>query len=256
MGIESKVDDLPAKQEAANEVVVEGSSTNAPHVESEGEDDHDEDPTAPSADAPAASASAKKKKSKRKKIKAALTGKSGDSDDAPAKPTVDDMSKAIGGLSKSQLSDLLAMNPALMREIGGADGNLSSAKATEALKTMSLQDIMTGLAAGGKNAKDIGSYKFWQTQPVPKFDEKKGDIVEGPFKIIDPERVRKEPDPLPGTYEWVTMDLTKEDEMQEVYFLLSNHYVEDDESMFRFKYSFSFLKWYAKLVIRIPRSQY
>lgn len=101
---------------------------------------------------------------------------------------------------------------------------------------------MTGLAANGKNAKDMGSYKFWQTQPVPKFGEA-SEIEEGPFKIIDPANVPKEPSPMVGGYEWVTMDLTREEELKEVHELLYGHYVEDDGAMFRFNYSIAFLKW-------------
>lgn len=69
-------------------------------------------------------------------------------------------------------------------------------------------------------------------------------------------------------FEWVTMDLTEEKQVrtfpffglililiviksEEVYELLSNHYVEDDEAMFRFNYSVSFLNWYVKPQISI-----
>ena len=101
---------------------------------------------------------------------------------------------------------------------------------------------MTGLAAGGKNVKDMGSYKFWQTQPVPKFGET-SEIIEGPFKIVDPEQVPKEPGPLVAGFEWVTMDLTNDEELKEAFDLLYGHYVEDNESMFRFNYSMPFLRW-------------
>lgn len=107
---------------------------------------------------------------------------------------------------------------------------------------LQLEDIMTGLAASGKNVKDMGSYKFWQTQPVPKFGEK-SEIVEGPFKIVDPEQVPKEPGPLVEGFEWVTMDMTNDEELKEVFDLLYGHYVEDNEAMFRFNYSMAFLKW-------------
>lgn len=102
---------------------------------------------------------------------------------------------------------------------------------------------MTGLAANGKNYKDMGSYKFWQTQPVPKFGEKE-QIEEGPFKIVDLEQVPKEPGPLVEGFEWVTMDLTDDEEIKEVYELLNGHYVEDNEAMFRLNYSKAFFKWY------------
>ncbi len=241
---ESKVEDLPNKQAAAGEVIAEAraSSSTAAKVESDDEEEHEEhEEPAPAADSGPAASASKKKKSKRKKIKAALTG--GSKDEATSK---DDISKAVSGLSKSQISDLLAMNPALARELG-ADGDMSSKKTAEAFKRLSLQDIMTGLAAGGKNAKDMASYKFWQTQPVPKLDDKKDHIEEGPFKIIDPDKVPKEPSPLMDGFEWVTMDLTQDEELKEVFELLDGHYVEDEEAMFRFNYSASFLKWQASL---------
>jgi glycylpeptide N-tetradecanoyltransferase len=46
----------------------------------------------------------------------------------------------------------------------------------------------------------------------------------------------------PG-FEWVTMDLEDEKQLEEVYELLTNHYVEDKDATFRFKYSPSFLNW-------------
>lgn len=240
---ESKIEDIKAKQDAASEVIAEAKSgeATAPKVESEDEDEHDEG--GPSADAEASATTSKKKKSKRKKIKAALTG--GAKGEGSSK---DEVEKAVSGMSKSQIADLLAMNPALAREIA-PDGDLSGKKTVEAFKKLSLQDIMTGLAAGGKNAKDMASYKFWQTQPVPKLDEKKDHIEEGPFKTVDPEKVPKEPSPLMDGFEWVTMDLLNDEELKEVFELLYGHYVEDEEAMFRFNYSHSFLKWYVLLRI-------
>ena len=241
MSEDSKVEDLPAKQAAADEVIAEVKTTSSitPKVESEDEDEQEEPTLA--AEGTASASTSKKKKSKRKRIKAALTGGSKDGETSK-----DDVSKAVGGLSKSQIADLLAMNPALAHDLG-ADGDLSSKKTAEAFKRLSLQEIMTGLAAGGKNAKDMASYKFWQTQPVPKLDDKKDHIEEGPFKIIDPEKVPKEPSPLTEGFEWVTMDVTREEELKEVFELLDGHYVEDEEAMFRFNYSASFLKWCVTL---------
>jgi glycylpeptide N-tetradecanoyltransferase len=108
---------------------------------------------------------------------------------------------------------------------------------------MNLQDIMTGLAASGKNAKDMASYKFWSTQPVPKFGEAQKELEEGPMRIQKLEDVPKDPPPMLSGFEWVEMDLTDDAEMKELYDLLSGHYVEDDEAMFRFNYSASILKW-------------
>jgi glycylpeptide N-tetradecanoyltransferase len=239
MADESKVDDPVNTQDAAAEVIAEPKAVSSnPQAESESEEDEDGN-EAPAPDAASGTAAATKKKSKKKRIKSLLHGRSGEPSGSSSR---DEISKAVGGLSKSQLSQLLAMNPALAQQLGVADGDLSSKQATDALKKLSLEDIMTGLAANGKNAKDIGSYKFWQTQPVPKFGEK-GEIEEGPFKFIALEDVPKEPGPLLDGFEWVTMDLTSDEELKEVFDLLYGHYVEDNESMFRFNYSKAFLRW-------------
>jgi glycylpeptide N-tetradecanoyltransferase len=237
MSEESKLKDPKSASAAAEGTIAE--SSRPAQVDSESEDEHDEPP--PSTEAPGSSAPAKKKRSKRKKIKAALTGGSKD-----GKPAEGELSKAIGKLDREQLSALLASNPALARDLGFEGPNTtaeSSAQAMEQLKKLSLQDIMTGLASGGKNAKDMASYKFWQTQPVPKFGEKPEEKEEGPIKIIDKEKVSKEPSPLMEGFEWVTMDLTNDEELEEVFQLLNGHYVEDTEAMFRFNYSKAFLQW-------------
>lgn len=218
-------------------------------AESEGEEEDDEPTTGDAAGTAAsgsgaAAAGKKKKKSKRKKAKELLTGKSGsgssDRDDTEA-----DLKRAIGGLTPQQLQELMALNPALAGELAAASGGATPSpdKMAEMLKKMNLQDIMTGLAAAGKNAKDMASYKFWQTQPVPRFGEDDKTVEEGPLKIQTVDEVPKEPAPLVAGFEWVEMDLTNDDEIKEVYELLNGHYVEDDEAMFRFNYGPGILKW-------------
>lgn len=210
-----------------------------PAVASDDEDDADDDAdVVEGADAPTAeggaapSASKKKKKSKRKKVKAALTGK-------PEDPA-DKLKALLDGLAENDLKDLVSRNPALLKEHGG-----DASKAAEAFKSMSLNDVMTGLALSGKNAKDMASYKFWKTQPVPKFDEAVPDkpFEEGPLQVKTVDEVPKEPPKLIDGFEWVTMDLTDDAQMKEVYQLLNGHYVEDDEAMFRFNYGTAILKW-------------
>ena len=58
----------------------------------------------------------------------------------------------------------------------------------------------------------MASYKFWQTQPVPRLGEKP-EAQEGPIKRIDPDKVPKEPSALIDGFEWVTMDLTDAEEV-------------------------------------------
>ncbi|KAJ5997163.1 acyl-CoA N-acyltransferase [Penicillium canescens] len=133
---------------------------------------------------------------------------------------------------------LLEMNPLLKSEMEG----MNKEQATEALRKMGLEEPLTSLSIGGKNQKGMASYKFWQTQPVPRFDEQEK-AIEGLIKIVDPEQVSKEPDQLLDGFEWTTLDLTDEKGLQELWDLLTNHYVEDDHAMFRFRYSQSFLHW-------------
>ncbi|RDW82511.1 glycylpeptide N-tetradecanoyltransferase [Coleophoma cylindrospora] len=239
MSVESTPEDPVLNQEAADEVIAESKAASAQQAAAES-DAEDETPNPAATGGTASSATAKKKKSKKKKIKDALTGKSGEA--GPSKEK-DDISKAVGGLSKSQISDLLSLNPALAEQLGVTDGNMSDKKVAEMFKKLNLEEIMTGLAANGKNVKDMASYKFWQTQPVPKLGEKNEVVEEGPFKIVDIDQVPKQPGPLVDGFEWVTMDLTQDSELKEVYELLYGHFVEDDHGQFRFNYSVSFLKW-------------
>ncbi|KAG6395704.1 hypothetical protein SASPL_141828 [Salvia splendens] len=88
-------------------------------------------------------------------------------------------------------------------------------------------------------------HKFWETQPVGQFKDL-GDrsLTEGPIEPPTPlSEVKQEPYNLPAPYEWVTCDLDSEEVCSEVYTLLTNNYVEDDENMFRFNYSKEFLGW-------------
>jgi glycylpeptide N-tetradecanoyltransferase len=238
MADESKVDDTKGKQKAADEAIAEVKADPSATVESE--EEHGEDTGA--VGTPASGAAAKKKKSKKKRLKAALTG--GSSESISSGGSRDEIQKAVSGLSNDQISEILKMNPALAEQLGiGKDGDLSGSKATESLKKLKLEDIMTGLASSGKNVKDMANYKFWQTQPVPKFGESSAEVEEGPIKAYGVEAVPKEAPPLLEGFEWVTMDLTDEKQLEELFQLLYGHYVEDDEAMFRFNYSVSFLKW-------------
>lgn len=198
------------------------------------DDDQDDDGEADATQDPGAAGSSgkKKKKSKRKKVKAALTGKP---DDQMAQ-----VKSVLDKLPQHDLQDLISRNPALLKDYNG-----DPAKAAEAFKKLSLNEVMTGLALSGKNAKDMASYKFWKTQPVPRFDEDMPkDFKEGPLKAQTVDDVPKEAPKLGiEGFEWVTMDLTNDDEIKEVYQLLNGHYVEDDESMFRFNYGTAILKW-------------
>jgi glycylpeptide N-tetradecanoyltransferase len=202
-----------------------------PTAESESEA---EEPIPEGSTAPEAGADAGKKKKRIRKKK----GKAKDE-------VSDDPSKPASKMSDSSIKTLLDMNPALKGELS----KLSPQQASEALKKMDVSQLLTGLTMNPKNQKDMASYKFWQTQPVPRFDENpvtNTPVPDGPIKEVIPEKVPKDAAPLPEGYEWVELDLTSEDEIKEVYELLTFHYVEDDNAMFRFNYSKSFLNWALK----------
>jgi len=106
----------------------------------------------------------------------------------------------------------------------------------------------TNMADKKKNT-EITPGKFWSTQPVPQnYNAAKAD---GDCKPIDPEKdpvkdVKQTPYPLPEGYEWYAMKIDDKEELEAVYSLLRDHYVEDDDNMFRFDYSKEFLLWALK----------
>lgn len=236
----------PAEESKPVEPVVEEADAKLKgkqvEIESEGDDDDgDDDTAAPEGTAAAQAGSGeaskkKKKKSKRKKVKELLSGKSDDQEAT--------LQKAMGALNPQQIKELLSLNPAFAQEVASASGsaNPTPEQTAAQLQKMNIQEIMTGLAASGKNVKDMGAYKFWQTQPVARFTDD-ATMEEGPIKIQTVDQISKEPAALVEGFEWVTLDLSDDEEIKELYELLNGHYVEDDEAMFRFNYSPSFLRW-------------
>jgi glycylpeptide N-tetradecanoyltransferase len=89
-------------------------------------------------------------------------------------------------------------------------------------------------------------HPFWDTQPVPsmgsEYTQDSGPIDE----VKSPDEVRDEPYQLPEQFEWYTCNVDDDGEAQEIYVLLRDNYVEDDDSMFRFDYSIPFLRWALK----------
>jgi len=191
---ESKQVDPVATEQALKEVaqdVHEG----AHEDEADGAEDEEEEVPADGSkgEDAAAIAATTKKKSKKKKLKAALT--EGGESSVP---------KNAADLNGDQIDALLDANPALKKEVQMMDPkNLQ-----EMMKRLDLSKLLA--STGGKNVKDMSSYKFWQTQPVLRFDEKGNAEEDGPLKQIDIGRVRKEPYPLPEGFEYVTMDLTND----------------------------------------------
>lgn len=105
-------------------------------------------------------------------------------------------------------------------------------------------NFLPNLRSSAKTAEEALAkpYKFWSTQPVPKL----GETVEG-NESIEPNKeiseIQVEPDALPDAFKWDTLNLNDPLVLTELYTLLNENYVEDDDAMFRFDYQPDFLKW-------------
>ena len=97
---------------------------------------------------------------------------------------------------------------------------------------------------GGMNL-SVPDHAFWETQPVGQLKpelNKAGEEgpIDDPIAVAD---VKQETYKLPDAFEWSSCDLTNDTTKQEVFDLLAANYVEDDDEIFRFKYSPEFIKW-------------
>jgi len=93
--------------------------------------------------------------------------------------------------------------------------------------------------------------KFWKTQPVPQSYTAVTKEVSGEGKAIDqpkdPQKdIMQTAYPLPEGFEWYAANIDDPEELDTIYKLLRDHYVEDDDNMFRFDYSKEFLQWALK----------
>ncbi|KXJ28238.1 glycylpeptide N-tetradecanoyltransferase 2 [Exaiptasia diaphana] len=113
-----------------------------------------------------------------------------------------------------------------------------------------LQKFLDAMKIDGKPPKTAEEakkkkYLFWDTQPVPKIDE---EVQE--FGAIEEDKtiaeIRQDPYSLPEGFEWDTLDISNSSILKELYTLLNENYVEDDDNMFRFDYSSEFLVWALK----------
>lgn len=87
-------------------------------------------------------------------------------------------------------------------------------------------------------------FQFWSTQPVPKLDESVNTSFNGSIEPDRPvESIRQTPYSLPDGFRWDTLDLENSEVLKELYTLLNENYVEDEDAMFRFDYPPLFLKW-------------
>nr|CAH7727016.1 unnamed protein product [Callosobruchus chinensis] len=139
-------------------------------------------------------------------------------------------------------------------EITKDDENNETSNVTSPINTISIKELKAAMEVFApvfsltqKPAKTSEealkkSYQFWNTQPVPRMDEKITDN-----EAIEPDKeageIRQEPYSLPDGFVWDTLNLDEPLILKELYTLLNENYVEDDDCMFRFDYQPEFLKW-------------
>eukprot|EP00172_Hildenbrandia_rubra_P003300 Plantae.Rhodophyta-Hildenbrandia_rubra.ctg5102.p1 GENE.Plantae.Rhodophyta-Hildenbrandia_rubra.ctg5102~~Plantae.Rhodophyta-Hildenbrandia_rubra.ctg5102.p1 ORF type:complete len:454 (-),score=52.26 Plantae.Rhodophyta-Hildenbrandia_rubra.ctg5102:764-2125(-) len=145
--------------------------------------------------------------------------------------------------SAESLASIMGSKERENDSLNGRRDTASSPSTTSA----SLADLfarVTARDAGNTNGRQ-GNHKFWDTQPVARYDEptmneeQLGVAIEN--KTV--EQIRKDPYPLISQFDWCDIDLQDPREMDEVFKLLTENYVEDTEASFRFSYSRDFLRW-------------
>uniref|UniRef100_A0A182P9S8 Glycylpeptide N-tetradecanoyltransferase n=1 Tax=Anopheles epiroticus TaxID=199890 RepID=A0A182P9S8_9DIPT len=133
---------------------------------------------------------------------------------------------------------------------GGMAGNPFTPNADAVDMLMNVREVLERLKVSSRNLKPAKtseealhkSYKFWSTQPVPRMDE--NILANEPIEEDKPlSEIRPEPYALPDGFTWDTMNLNDPLQLKELYTLLNENYVEDDDAMFRFDYQPEFLQW-------------
>lgn len=99
----------------------------------------------------------------------------------------------------------------------------------------------------GKDKNEEGGdqphHAFWSTQPMPHGGART-ELPEGP--IVDSSHlppIRATPYLMPAGFEWGLVNVHDTEQLAELYKLLTNNYVEDDDALFRFDYKPEFLLW-------------
>ncbi|CAF1613613.1 unnamed protein product, partial [Didymodactylos carnosus] len=124
-----------------------------------------------------------------------------------------------------------------------SSNNMPSAQTVKSLlKQLSLAESRRSAPKSDAEALSKQEWKFWQTQPVPQLGTKIQDN-NGPVEENKPQsEIRQEPYKLPDGFAWEDIDILNNDHLHELYVLLNENYVEDDDNMFRFDYSMPFLR--------------
>lgn len=169
----------------------------------------------------------------------------GDIEEEPAKGSLQPTSGGSKKKKKKKKKGEVGSESSL-ESLPSSGVNLQSLRQLQNLQK-SFELLRAGEAKAPKTTEEAlkKKYQFWDTQPVPKLDE---DVNEcGCIEDDKPiEELRGEPYTLPQGFVWDTLDISDEKVLKELYTLLNENYVEDDDNMFRFDYSPEFLLWALK----------
>eukprot|EP00596_Hydrurales_sp_CCMP1899_P003968 CAMPEP_0119045000 /NCGR_PEP_ID=MMETSP1177-20130426/36191_1 /TAXON_ID=2985 /ORGANISM="Ochromonas sp, Strain CCMP1899" /LENGTH=450 /DNA_ID=CAMNT_0007016021 /DNA_START=57 /DNA_END=1406 /DNA_ORIENTATION=+ len=164
---------------------------------------------------------------------------------------VDSQSEILKGVSEISLSsssvvalphEVILQSPVENKNVDVS--NMSNAELMKFLQDKELSKMREKYLKQNQKGKDTDiEHKFWNTQPMPGLK----DVFDGESGPMDGNTdvtaVRQEPYNMPGGFEWDSLDVTDPDVILEVYTLLCENYVEDDDCLFRFDYSVPFLQW-------------
>lgn len=189
-------------------------------------------------------------------------------------PTPNGPSSAVGNDEATEILNNILHNhggndngdndiAAALNLTNGGDNNTQVGEAQQAAIQQMIQQLKLGghvaVPADGEQEK---KHAFWDTQPMLNSDDNddnskavKKAITNNTSTTPDPNwhkpiipdkptaDLRQEPYNMPKGFEWSEVDITDPAQRTEVYDLLYQNYVEDDECMFRFDYSRDFLTW-------------
>ncbi|XP_069111093.1 glycylpeptide N-tetradecanoyltransferase 1-like [Argopecten irradians] len=152
--------------------------------------------------------------------------------------------------SESQGSGSKGSENGQKKEVGASGPLTEDAPETSSLsglqRIQKAVELLSMTPAAPKSMEEASKkrYQFWETQPVPKINEKIQTTVNEAIELDKPvEEIRSDTYTLPGGFRWDTLDLCDPLILKELYTLLNENYVEDDDNMFRFDYSPEFLQW-------------
>ena len=124
-------------------------------------------------------------------------------------------------------------------------GDDKAKKATDLLSLLESLSMVNQKNSDQNQTKN--QHEFWSTQPVPQSKKELIEVDEdGPIDPKASEKIRLNAYELPEEFQFVEFNIDSESDLDELYHLLCENYVEDYDSLFRFEYSKEFLIWALK----------